>query len=258
MSNKILEKYKQGVPSIGTFSHLRSMNAVECLGSTGLDYVVIDMEHSATDISEAQTYMTAADAAGLTPIVRIPEVSRGAVLKSLDAGAKGVIVPGIETVEQVKTLISYAKFKPLGNRGYCPTRDGAWGFGAVYADGMNAYMESCNAQTLLLPQCETMGALEHIEEITALDGVDGIMVGPFDLSIAMGINGQFDNPDFKAALTRICKACKDHGKLSMIFTGTLDVSILRAKEGFDSIMYGVDLAALVGHYKDVVEKFRQA
>ena len=91
MENKILKKYQMGLTSIGTITHLRSATAIERLGVTGLDYVLIDMEHTPIDSGEAQSYISAADAAGITPIVRIPEISRGAVLKMLDAGAKGRI-----------------------------------------------------------------------------------------------------------------------------------------------------------------------
>lgn len=111
------------------------------------------------------------------------------MLRLLDVGAQGVVVPCVETVEEVRELVRYAKFAPLGNRGFCPTRDGGWGH-AAHAVSISGYMETSNRETLLLPQCETVGCLEHIEEITAMDGVDGIFVGPFDLSIALGHPGE--------------------------------------------------------------------
>ena len=89
----------------------------------------------------------------------------------------------METVDEVKKLVAYAKFAPLGNRGYCPSRDGGWGMAECYAEGMGGYMERANRDTLLLPQCETMGCLENIDEILGMDGVDGIFIGPFDLSL---------------------------------------------------------------------------
>ena len=139
--------------------------------------------------------ITAADAAGITPLVRINEISRSAVLQPLDYGAQGLIVPAVETVEQVEELVRYAKFPPVGNRGYCPTRDGGWGFDDESLQGTETYFARCNRETLLIPQCETQGCLEHIDEITAMEGVDGIFVGPFDLSIALGIpRSSYDPP----------------------------------------------------------------
>lgn len=254
MSNRILEKFKQHQPSVGTFTHLKSMVAVEALGVTGLDYVVIDMEHSPIAIDEAARYVTAADAAGLTPFLRVNEATRSAVLRALDIGAMGIVVPCIETVEQLRELVGHAKFHPAGNRGYCVTRDGRWGFAPSYQDGMMGYMDIQNADTLFIPQCETSGCLENIEEIAAIDGVDGIMIGPYDLSIAMGIPGQFDSPRFEDAVARILKACKDAGKLSVIFTGAAADAKARLAQGFDSALVGLDALTLINAYKAIVKE----
>ena len=256
MHNRVLEKLRQGQPVLGTITHLKSPAAVEALGAAGLDYVMLDMEHCPMDWGDVQSAVTAADAAGLEPFVRVPEGSRSAVLHALDLGAKGIIVPCIERVEQVEALISYAKFRPLGDRGYCMTRDGKWGYAAAYAEGLSGYMAESNAQTLLIPQCETVSCLEHIEEIAALPGVDGILIGPYDLSIAMGLEGQFDHPDFRAAVARIRSACKAQGKMSMIFVGSTEDMVRRLDEGFDNILYGLDILSLMGHYVGVAEDFR--
>ena len=255
MRNVILEKFKKGIPSIGTITHLQSASVVESMGVTGLDFIFLDMEHCPVGIHEINTYLSAADAAQITPIVRVGERSRSAVLRVLDAGAKGVVVPCIETVEQVRELVQYAKFKPIGDRGYCMTRDGKWGFDAIYTDGMNGYMQTCNRETMLIPQCETVGCLEHIEEITAMDGVDGILIGPYDLSIGMGLDGQFDHPDFQRALERILQACKTNGNLAMVFVGNENDIADKLKDGFDSILYGIDILSVIAHYRGVVEKF---
>ncbi len=252
MDNKILEKFEAGVPSIGTFTHLKSMSAIECLGQTGLDFVLIDQEHSPVGMEETVQYLTAAKAAGLTAIVRIGEIERTEVLRPLDAGAAGVVVPGVETVEQVERLVSYAKFKPLGKRGYCMTRDGGWGYSDCYADGLEGYMCLCNDRTLLLPQCETVGCLENIERICAIEGVDGIMIGPYDLSIAMGMPGQFDRPEFIAAVERIKNACKASGKIAVVFTGSEASAKQYIADGFDCVIFGMDNLVLINGYKAIV------
>ena len=184
------------------------------------------------------------------------EGTRSAVLHALDVGAKGVIVPCIESVEQVKALIAYAKFQPTGARGYCMTRDGKWGYDSAYAEGLAGYMCESNAKTMLIPQCETLGCLEHIEEIAALPGVDGILIGPYDLSIAMGLDGQFAHPAFRAAVARILSACRANGKMSMIFAGSTEDMRQRLNEGFDNILFGLDVLSLIGHYTGIAESFR--
>ena len=121
--NRILEKYQNRQPSVGTFTHMRSPVAVEALGTAGLDYVILDTEHCVQNPETLADCITAADAAGLDAVVRINAISREAVLRPLDLGAKGLIVPAVETVEEVERLVRFAKFPPLGNRGFCPTRD---------------------------------------------------------------------------------------------------------------------------------------
>lgn len=255
MKNKIKEKKRCGEPSLGTISHLLSPVAVEALGCSGLDYVMLDMEHSPIHSQELAACITAADAAGIAPLVRVGDASRCTILHALDVGAMGVIVPGIETVGQVRELIAYAKFQPVGMRGYCMTRDGKWGYDDAYRDGLAGYMRCCNEQTLLIPQCETLGCLEHIEEIAALEGVDGILIGPYDLSLAMGIGGEFQNQAFVAAVDRILNACKRNGILSMIFTGNEDELPALLSQGFDSVLFGLDVLSLIHHYSAVTAGF---
>ena len=125
MENTVLEKFHQGRQSLGTFSAIGSPLAVESLRYTGLDYVLVDTEHSPAGIESAAAQIAAAQGAGLTALARANEISRTAVLRLLDVGAQGVVVPCVETVEEVRELVRYAKFAPLGNRGFCPTRAGA-------------------------------------------------------------------------------------------------------------------------------------
>ena len=117
-------------------------------------------------------------------------------------------------------------------------------------------MAVCNAETLLIPQCETIGCLEQIEAITALDGVDGIFIGPFDLSISMGIPGQFEHPDFQAALQRILNACHQNGKFCISFTVQPDAVAAGFRQGFDAMAYGLDAAVLVQAYRTLIAQVR--
>lgn len=254
--NPILEKFKKQELSVGTFTQLGSTTAVECLARSGLDYVLIDTEHSAVGIDFLSAAITAADAAGIVPLVRINDITRSKVLQPLDYGAKGLIVPAVETVEQVQKLVEYAKFPPLGNRGFCPTRDGGWGYDAESAQGTETYFARCNREALLIPQCETVGCLSHIEEITAMDGVDGIFVGPFDLSIALGRPMAFDSPEMLAAMDRILTSCHKHGKMAFIFCGDAQTAKRRAAEGYDSVTTGLDALALVESYRAMVQEIQ--
>ena len=254
--NRIREKFLNHELAVGTFTQLTSTVAVEALGRTGLDYVLIDTEHSAVGIEFLSSAITAADAAGIVPLVRINDIARSKVLQPLDYGAQGLIVPAVETVEQVRRLVEYAKFPPVGNRGFCPTRDGGYGYDEVSMQGTDVYFAHANQETLLIPQCETVGCLEHIEEITAMDGVDGIFVGPFDLSIALGRPMAFDCDEMRAALDRILNACHKNNKMAFIFCGDAQAAKARAAQGFDSVTAGLDIMALVDSYRAMVQDIR--
>ena len=254
--NRVLETYRAGRPSVGTFTHLRSSVAVEALGTAGLDFVILDTEHCVLDPETLANDITAADAAGLDTLVRIHSVTREAVLHPLDLGAKGLIVPAVETVEEVAQLVRFAKFPPVGNRGFCPTRDGLWGYDEASLAGAETYMDRANRETLLIPQCETAGCLAHIEEIAAMEGVDGIFVGPLDLSIALGCPMELDAPPMRRALERVVAACKAAGKLTMIFCGDAAAAKRRLAQGFDSAALGLDVLALIQTYRAMAEEVR--
>ena len=254
MKNIVLEKFKKGEKSFGTFTTIKSSTAIEALGYTGLDFVVIDTEHTPVSTGEASEYISAAKIAGLTSFVRTKGVSRSSILRFLDAGAQALVIPCIESVDQVKEIISYAKYYPLGNRGFCPTKDGGWGYGEHAQNGIESYMNYCNENTLLLPQCETLGCLDNIEEIVGIEGVDGILIGPFDLSIAMGKPAQFNDPEVKKAIDRILKACKKFNKIAFIFTGSTDDANKYFKDGFDCVGVGLDTATYINAYREIVSK----
>lgn len=244
MKNAILEKFRRGEPSLGIISHLLSAPAIEVLAYTGMDYVLIDLEHSPIGAEHAARLVGVAQGAGLAPLVRVDGIGRSQILKMLDVGAAGLVVPQLETVEQARELVSYAKFPPLGNRGYCPTRDGGWGSGSCYERGMDGYMAEANASTLLIPQCETAGCLEHIEEIAAVEGVDGIFIGPFDLSIALGIPGQFGDPLLTEGIERVRRACAAAGKLCIMYAGSGEAAKRYFDQGFPSVAAGLDIEVL--------------
>lgn len=254
MTNMVLEKFRRGEPSLGTFTQMHSTIAAEILGYTGLDFALIDMEHAPLSTQSAGELIAAARGSGITPLIRTREISRSAVLQPLDAGAMGLVVPCVETVDQVRQLVQWAKFAPTGSRGYCMTRDDGWGFAPGAAPSLKAYMEKSNRETLLLPQCETAGCLAHIEEIAAMDGVDGIFLGPFDLSIALGCPGQFDTPVIQEATERVLTACRETGKVAMVFSGSPEAARSYWKMGFHSAAIGLDTLVYIQAYRDLVSR----
>jgi len=257
MENTLKKKIEQGQRPLGLVSQLCSPNVIECLGRTGFDFVVIDNEHSAVDAETSTEYVRAALLTGIVPLARAKGVDRASILKLLDIGMAGIVVPCAAGVEDIKAAISYAKFFPIGARGYCPTRKDGWGFASPTDGGMMENMAAFNRETLLIPQCETLGVLENIEEITALEGVDGIFVGPFDLSIAMGIPGQFTDERFRNAVERVRKACHDHGKFCMSFAGNEDAVLKGYTDGYDAMVYEIDAVHFISALKARVDSVKK-
>ena len=257
MKNILKDKLARGEKPIGTFLELGSANVVEALGRTGLDFIIIDNEHGPFEAETTMDLIRAAELVGLAPLARVRETSRPAILKLLDVGAQGLIVPDVHSVEQTRTLVDYAKFSPVGRRGFCPTRKDGWGFDWPATESLETNMEVCNRETLLIPQCETVGCLENIEAITAIKGVDGIFVGPFDLSISMGIPGKFDAPEFKAALNRILAACRAAGKFCIYFTVDPDRVAAGFRMGFDVMTWSLDAKVLIQAFREKLDAIRK-
>jgi len=227
---------------------------MEALSHTGLDYVIIDTEHGCLSEETVADMIVAAENGGLQPYARIGDIRRPYVLRMLDIGVRGLIVPNIHSAEQVKELVRYAKFPPVGDRGYCPNRTSGWG-SAAWSKDVLRYMERCNQHCKLIPQCETKEALEQIEEIAAIPGVDGIFVGPCDLSIALGIPLQFSNPILANAIERILAACREAGKEAYIFAGNMDDAVKWSERGFDSIAYSLDACVFISAFQSLVQDF---
>lgn len=254
MNNSLKRKLRNAEKPVGMFFDTASVYLMECLGRTGLDFVIIDNEHSPIEAETSAQLIRAAELSGLTPLCRVRETSRPAILKLLDVGAQGLIIPNVHNAEQVMEIVSYAKYYPVGQRGFCPSRKDGWGF-----DGLGSVPETMahfNAETLLIPQCETVGALEAIEVIAAVDGVDGIFVGPYDLSISMGIPGQFDDPVFQSAVDRIICACRRAGKFCIFFAGSPEGVADGFKRGFDGMAYSLDAAVFIEAVRERLEKVR--
>lgn len=254
MKNALREKMLAGNKTLGTFHEIGSATAVEVLAYSGLDYVIIDTEHGPFDVESTQSYVRAANGAGTTPMVRIKDGNRNSVLKMLDVGAQGLIIPNVHTVQEVKDIVSYGKYFPLGNRGVAPTSGSSFWFADYAQQGLDHYFEVSNREALIIPQCETRGCLENIEEIVNIEGVDGIFVGPYDLSTALGKPGQFDDQEVIDAIQKVADVCKAAGKFSFIYAGSIPAITKNFEIGYGSVTYAMDAIVLSQAYADIVKQ----
>lgn len=238
MENKMKAKMASGGKALGTFFESGSAITAECLALGGLDYIIIDTEHGPYDTESAMEFICAAVRRGMTPLVRVKDSTRPSILKMLDVGAMGLIIPDIHSIDEVKQLISYGKYYPQGNRGVAFARGNGYGF--ADPKPLTEYFAEANAETMLIPQCETKECLEDIENIAAVDGIAGIFIGPYDLSTALGMPGQFEDPAVQQAISRILKACHAAHKFALIYADDGVSAKKLFQQGFDSVAVNMD------------------
>ncbi len=256
MLNKVKAKLNNNESVIGTFFEIGSSIAVESLGIAGLDFLIIDTEHGPFDVESTMEYIRAAELRQIAPFVRTRDKSRTSILKMLDIGAEGLIIPFIKSLTDAEEIVEYGKYYPVGQRGFFFGRPVAYGYEDTVKD-LDNYFKVCNRETMLIPQCETVGCLENIEDIAALEGIDGIFVGPYDLSIGMGKPAQFDDPDFISAIDRILSACKNAGKPAFIYCGDAETAKKYISRGFKGVGIGTDNTVYINAYKSIISEVKR-
>jgi 2-keto-3-deoxy-L-rhamnonate aldolase RhmA len=205
------DRVRGGEVTFGAFASTGSATAAELLGRSGLDWVILDLEHGALTETGLLAGIHALQTTPATALVRVEESARLRIGRALDFGAEGLMIPRLETPAEVRAAIDWMRFPPDGIRGVALPARGA-GMGEV----AHRDVGRLNARPLGIFQVESPLAVANAAGIAAIDGVDVLFVGPADLSHAMGIPGEFTHPDFVAALGAVCAACRDHGKAAGI------------------------------------------
>lgn len=196
-----------GETLFGAWASLGSPGSAELLGRAGYDWVVVDMEHGNTTESELLAHLNAIEVSGSVALVRPQSGERLRIGRALDMGAAGIVVPRLDTAEQVREAVTFLRYPPGGQRGVALLTRGAR-LGTVSHAGVAAL----NDDIVGIVQIESPSALAAAEEFAAMDGVDVLFVGPADLSHSLGIPGQFANPTYQDALRKVVAACRSHGK----------------------------------------------
>ena len=206
--------------------------AIELIGEAGWDCVTIDQQHGPAGNDTLLACLTAARASGLPAIVRIASNDPGLAGCALDAGAQGIMCPLINTVDEAEAFVRAVKYPPRGMRSWGPYR------AKIGFDG--DYFAAANAFTIACPQIETRGALEHIDEILALDGLDMVCFGPNDLSVAL--TGRLDiwASEVQEAMTLVRRKAREASVMALIFANDIDFAKPRIEEGWDVVAVGTD------------------
>jgi 2-dehydro-3-deoxyglucarate aldolase/4-hydroxy-2-oxoheptanedioate aldolase len=233
--------------TFGTFLNLGSPVSSELCARAGFDWVIIDLEHGHATESELLANLHAVEAAGVAAIVRPASGERLRIGRALDFGAGGIMVPRIETADEAREAVSYLRWPPDGVRGLALlTR------GAQLGEVGHASVSALNERVVGVIQIEAPRAVESAAEIAAVDGVDVLFVGPTDLSHSMGIPGQFESPDFVAALGRVVAAADGAGKVAGILLRDATVLPRYRELGFRFIGLGSDAAFVTDGARSVL------
>jgi 4-hydroxy-2-oxoheptanedioate aldolase len=210
--NPFKRALRAGKPQIGLWSSLSSNYTVEVIAGAGFDWILLDSEHSPADIENLLTQLQAAAPYPTHPVVRIPWNDMVTIKRVLDIGAQSLLVPYVSTAEEAKAAVSYTRYPPAGVRGVAGTTR-ATRFGRIPDYARRAHEEIC-----LLVQVETQRALDNIEAICGIDGVDGVFIGPADLHASLGHPGEIANPKVKPMIDEAIRRIRKAGKAPGILT----------------------------------------
>ena len=215
-------RLEDGGPLFGLLSPDTDGALVETVGLLGFDLFILDTEHGTGGPREAEEFVRACELVGMAPLVRPRGLDPKLILQYLDAGMQGIMLPGVRSAEEVRELVRAVKYPPEGLRGIAPVRANRW---LLAGESQAAWVARANAGTLVLPQIETVEALERLPEIVKVPGVDGLIIGPRDLSMAMGHSDGPGHPDVEEAIDRITREALGAGLL----VGTVASTGERAK-----------------------------
>jgi 4-hydroxy-2-oxoheptanedioate aldolase len=251
-TNDLKRSLKQGKTVLGTWNILPSSSVVNVLAASGLDFVVIDMEHGPISYETAEDMVRAAEVEGCTPLIRVPRNDEAEILRALDIGAHGVVVPHIETAADREKAIKAIKYHPIGERGLSPfTRAGGYD-----PEDTAKHTERANAETMSVLIVEGQEGAKNLEAIIDDANVDVVYFGLCDLSQALGIPGQLDSPKLK----EFVKDCVTKAKKKQIAVGafTADMKMLKwFKEiGLQFITYSLDSTELCRAFKRTIKEFK--
>ena len=212
----------------------------------GIDYAIIDTEHSPRGRTDVADFIAAFSFSGVVPIVRIPIPDSHYVTMALDAGAQGILAPYCETVAEAKEVMGAAKWRPLKGELLRKAVDS----GEFPSQATKEYLEARNRNNVCIVGIESVPAIENLENILKVKGIDAIFVGPNDLSITLGIPDQYDHPDYEAALREIISKCQAAGVPTLMHHQTVPLTVKWLQEGARFVLYSSDARSMHNAYRD--------
>ncbi len=249
-TNAFKRAISQGQPQIGLWLSLCSNIGAEAMAYAGYDWLLIDTEHTAADTANVLTQLQAVATGTATPIVRPAWNDAVLIKRFLDIGAQSFLVPYVESADEAQAAVAAVRYPPHGMRGV------ATGTRANKYTRVKDYFEKADAEICLLVQVETQKGYDNLDEILAVDGVDGVFVGPSDLSAGLGHLGNPTHPDVQAAIFDIQKRCQSAGKPAGILTPVEDEARAYLEAGFTFVAVGSDLGLMIKNGDALLKRFK--
>lgn len=235
----LITKLKSGKNVYGTCLTSVSPGWPIILKNAGLDFAFIDTEHTAINRAEMAKMSQAVSGYGITPIVRVPSSDPSLVCQAIDAGAKGVIAPYLETVDQVQQLVGAVKYRPLKGEVLQQILSGE----KPLSVDMQQFLQRYNTGNIAIANIESLPALNNLEKLLSVEGLDGVFIGPHDLSISLGIPEQYDHPEFEKAVRYIIHTTRKKGlAVGIHFSLLPERQIQWMKEGVNIVIHSSDIA----------------
>mgnify|MGYP003332099457 FL=1 len=254
--NRFKQALREGRPQIGLWVHLANAYSTEICAGAGFDWLLLDSEHAPNDLRSILAQLQAVAAYPDThPVVRVPcghgHVGTTLIKQYLDLGAQTILVPMVDTPEQAKAVVEATRYPPLGIRGMGGARASRWGRIAQYP-------KQANDEICVLVQIESQEALNHIEAIAAVDGIDGLFIGPADLSASLGHVGELNHPAVRAAIDDAFARIIKTGKAAGFLTADEELSRRSIDQGVTFMAVGLDVNLLARHTSALASRFKSA
>ena len=248
--NRLRTLWQEGKAAVNGWLAIPNSFATEVMAHQGWDSLTIDLQHGVVDYQAMVTMLQAISTTPTVPVVRVPWLEPGIIMKSLDAGAYAIICPMVNTREEAQKLVAYSHYAPRGTRSFGPVR-------ALYYGGAD-YPEKANDTIVSFAMIETAQALDNLDSILSVEGLDAVYIGPSDLSLALGCKPSFDDvePVVAQAIDHILARAQAHGVKAGIHNGRPDVALARIAKGFNFTTVSADARILAAGSQQILSAMR--
>ncbi|HEY5638266.1 MAG TPA: aldolase/citrate lyase family protein [Burkholderiales bacterium] len=242
-NNRLKQLWREGKPAVGGFLSIPHCFSAEVMAHTGLDWLCIDQQHGCIDYADTVPMLAAISTTAVTPLVRVPWNEPASIMKALDAGAYGVIVPMVSNRAEAERAVAACRYPPVGMRSNGPNR-------ALLYGGAD-YQKNADREMLCIAMIETTEGIEKMEEIISTPGLDAVYIGPTDLALALGLPAVMDNeePKHVATVNRILETCRKHKVVAGIHTVSSKFTQRYLDQGFQMVMLVPDRLAMANYVK---------